>query len=139
MSAVTILTAPSEHPSWADLNPGASGSRALASVKPLDGSTPEHDIISVLSLDCSDKNNVITNASPQIRLKGKICDPSAAEIESSQVRNIKNEDVATVFHHNREYTTDLIHVAPGDNELTVKFKLSNGKTETKILKIRRNL
>lgn len=135
MSSITILTAPADNPKWADLNP-SSASRAIASVKPFDPS-PEHDTISVLTLDCLG-TKAFTNSSPQVRLKGKVCDTSGAEIQSSQVRNIKNEDVATVFHRNREYTTDLIHLVPGENELTIKFKLSNGKTETKLLKIHRN-
>jgi hypothetical protein len=92
---------------------------------------------SVLTVECSEKPDIIS-WTQQVRLKGHLCqDDGKLSIISTQIQNTRNGYVATVFHQDREFTTDFIQLSEGENQLLVKHTLSDGKTEERKVTINR--
>lgn len=84
---------------------------------------------SVLTLECSNKEDIVS-WTQQIRLKGHLCkDSGNLSITSIKIENKRNGYVATVFHQDRDFTTDFIQLSEGANELLVKHTLSDGQVE----------
>ncbi|MGE3972928.1 MAG: hypothetical protein AB7F59_00225 [Bdellovibrionales bacterium] len=135
ISAFTIFSSPISMNSSDVMMAPSEGLRGPASV----GVTNEMGkqvTVDVLTIECG-KDIEVLSQSPQVRLRGSICaQESQAQLKSSSIKNKDNKDVATVFLMNRDFTTDVIHLSKDHNELTIVNKLSNGETETRLLKIR---
>ncbi len=131
----SILTAPTS------LNP-ITGEEELASRNPAsfeigDASQPEKRGIQVVKLNCEPEMKM-NQDSHQIRLRGKVCSEGPVTIEKSSVKNSENEEIATVFHKEKTFTTDVIHLRPGPNKLVITNLLSDGSTNTQILVVERS-
>ena len=72
---------------------------------------------STLSLDCyRDMPSQTTSSGRLLRLRGRLC--SGGQARQLHVRNLANGFVATVFispEASDAFTTDYIHLSPGDN------------------------
>lgn len=133
LSITSIVTAPSS------LAPSDGiptlGSRHLASVSPTSLNS-EKMRVPVIKIGC-DPEITAKETANQIRLKGKICGSKEAVIEKSVIRNSDNEEVATVFHRDSDFTTDVIHLRAGRNLLTITNFLSDGTKSSQTLVILR--
>ncbi|MEQ1875228.1 MAG: hypothetical protein ABL958_01190 [Bdellovibrionia bacterium] len=123
MAAMTILSDPGT------FKPKTAMERDLASVD--DGEDKVLETLkstSVLTLECSKKRDIVS-WTQQIRLKGHLCREDGPGIQSTKIENTRNGYVATVFHQDREYTTDFIQLSEGENQLIVRHTLSDGQVE----------
>jgi hypothetical protein len=124
LALMTILSEPSRG------RPTSLSHRDLASVS---DSAPRNSetnkAASVLNLKCGDGDNAVS-WTQQIRLKGHSCQATGeTTILTTQIKNTRNGYVATVFHQDREFSTDFIQLSEGENHLLVKHTLSDGQTE----------
>jgi len=134
-SAASILTQPNANLS-AENTEQALASRQPASIN----FTPPQDekkAILVVKLTCEPEMQLNENSN-QIRLKGKICTDKLVSIENSSVKNSDDKVIATVFHKDKNFTTDIIHLRPGQNRLVITNKLSDGTTDTQVLVVTRS-
>jgi hypothetical protein len=124
IAMTTILSEPGR------INVRPMAERELASVEL--NSLKENEPLktaSILALECSDKSEAVS-WTQQIRLKGRVCESaSGTSIVSSQIENMRNGYVATVFHQDKDFTTDFIQLSEGENQLIVKHTMSDGKVE----------
>jgi hypothetical protein len=69
----------------------------------------------------------LSSPSRRLRLAGKVCAKNA-EVTESLIVNKTNGFVATVFSlPNREFTTDLIDLNPGENHIHISHRLAGGQ------------
>lgn len=131
-SAITILTAPTM------VSTGEyGGDVTLAARNPAsDSVSVDKGRIQVVKLTC-DEEMKLSQEAHQIRLKGHVCSDMPLSIEKSTVKNSENEEVATVFHKEKDFTTDVIHLRPGQNRLVITNVLSDGSTKTQVLRVQR--
>lgn len=135
LSVASILTAPTSlNPVTGEEEPA---SRRPASIEMGDTSQPERRGIQVIKLSCEPEMKM-NQDSHQIRLRGKVCSEGPVTIEKSSVKNSENEEIATVFHKEKTFTTDVIHLRPGQNKLVITNLLSDGSTSTQILVVERS-
>lgn len=136
-SAASILTAPSTlAPNESSMDYSYASRGPASSVRSHESSS-EKTRIQVLKLSCESEMEMEENSN-QIRLRGKICSEKNVSIEKSLVKNSENEDVATVFHKEKDFTTDIIHLRPGLNKLVITNFLSDGSKNVQVLNVRRS-
>jgi len=83
-------------------------------------------IDTILDFSCTDQSQIFETASPRFRLKGPTCAPEEATVLSTRILNKSNGYMATVFHHNSQFTTDYINLVDGRNDIEVKFETEKG-------------
>ena len=135
LAVASILTAPTT------LTPIVTdevdlSSREPASIEIGEVGVPEKRGIQVIKLTCEPEMKM-NQDSHQIRLRGRVCSEGPVTIEKSTVKNSENEEVATVFHKEKTFTTDVIHLRPGSNKLVITNVLSDGSTSTQVLVVER--
>lgn len=92
---------------------------------------------SVLTIECAKRDDIVS-LTQQIRLKGRVCqEDDKISIITTQIENTRNGYVATVFHQDREFSTDFIQLSEGENQLLVKHTLSDGNIEERKVTVTR--
>lgn len=141
---------PTEDYDFASIEPGQSSpQRQVASV--LDSAhavvTPE-PVVEVVEIDCAQENQTLETSSARIRVRGDSCLKKSSALaadttnteESTQVRNISNGFVATIFRRApASYTTDYINLSEGKNELEIVFKVGETVSTKKITVSRKDI
>ncbi len=137
-STASILTAPSSlNPTETTSETIFAGRQPASVVKNDFSNSPERKGIQVIKLSCDAEMNLVEENN-QIRLRGKVCSEKPVSIEKSSVKNSENEEIATVFHKEKTFTTDVIHLRPGQNRLVITNVLSDGSTSTQVLVVQRS-
>lgn len=102
----------------------SSVNAALTSLESSPPSSPSESALPCLDDGASYK---MTSASKRFRVGARLC-KTASEIRESLIVNKTNGFVATVFQlRSKEFTTDLIDLNPGENQIHISHELTDGK------------
>ena len=92
----------------------------------------------LVDLNCANEVQSKETNNLRFRLKGSNCTAeNSGPTIATQVKNISNGYVATVFHRSpQEFTTDYINLNEGKNEIEVKFETDQGIIERHLMVVR---
>lgn len=83
-----------------------------------------------VDLSCALPEQTLETSSLRFRLKGENCIDDHQSLTTTQVRNMSNGYIATVFHRtSSSFTTDYINLSEGENKIAVRFETDNGTIE----------